>query len=62
MSIMFDVDPALARRTQAKTAAELEGTQTIAVKRSRKRPPPALAAHRRGQAPRSHRRAAAGSA
>jgi glyoxylase-like metal-dependent hydrolase (beta-lactamase superfamily II) len=30
MSIFFDVDPALARRTQAKIAAELEGSQTIA--------------------------------
>lgn len=30
MSVIFDVDPALARRTQAKIAAELEGSQTIA--------------------------------
>ncbi len=30
MSVIFDVDPALARRTQEKIAAELEGSQTIA--------------------------------
>jgi glyoxylase-like metal-dependent hydrolase (beta-lactamase superfamily II) len=30
MSVIFDVDPALARRTQAKIAAELSGSSTIA--------------------------------